>query len=154
MSKGTSSIGTCIAFSATLASDQTAYEGLTWTPSGEITNVGDYGVSNEVIKFNTVCDGVVNKRMGATDYGTQSLEIMFDSDNAAQAIIAAKAADKTAVSVRVTLPLAEGNATSDIAYYRAYVQQAKVMTGGSGDTVRYSVVLEIDGAVIEVDATT
>lgn len=153
MSKGTSSIGTCMAFSAGLGVNQTEYEGLTWSASGEVTNIGELGVMNEVIKYNTLCDGVTHKRMGATDYGTMTVEMLFDSDNAAQVIIQAAADNKTPLSARLTFPLAVGNTTSDIVYFEAYVQQARTATGASSDTVRYNVTLEIDGEPVSVAAT-
>jgi len=147
-----------MAFSAAAPAtyDATGYSALTWTPSGEVINVGDIGPENNVITYETVCDGSVHKRLGATNFGSQTLEILFDSDNAAQAILAAAVSSKTAISVRETLPQAENNSDSDIYYYRAYVASAKTMTGSSGDTVRYSVTLEIDGAnggIVLVTAT-
>lgn len=148
MSEGVSSIGSCMAFdtNAPATQDQAGYEALAWTPSGEVTNIGDIGPENEVITFNTVCDGVVNKRMGATNYGSQSLEIAFDIDNPAQVILRNAAASKEAISVRETL------GSGDIMYYRAYVGSFKTMVGGSSDYLRASVSLEIDSAIVDVAA--
>lgn len=153
MSKGTSSIGTCIAVSAGLGETLVEYEGLTWSHSGEVTSAGEVGAMNEVIKYNTLCDGITHKRLGSTDFGTQTLECLFDSDNAAQVIFKMAALNKTPISVRITFPVAVGNSTADTYYYRAYVQQAKTAAGSSSDTLRYNVTLEIDGAIVEDDAT-
>lgn len=149
MSKGVSSIGSCMSFSSTVTADRTQaqYAGLTaWTQSGEATNIGDVGPENEVITFNTVCDGVVNKRMGATNFGQQAIILAYDADNGAQAIVAAKALDKTPLAVRETL------ATGDILYYEAYVASLKTQVGGSSDFLRAAVTLEIDSPIIEVNA--
>lgn len=148
MSQGVSSIGSCMAFAvaALITEDQAGYEALTWVDSGEATQMGDVGPENEVITFNTVCDGKVNKRMGATNFGQQTLELAFHSGNAAQVILKAAATSKDLISVRETL------SSGDVYYYQGYVGSFKTMVGGSSDYLRASVNFEIDSAITSVDA--
>lgn len=148
MSEGVASIGSCMAFSAAAPAtiDASGYGDVTWTASGEIENIGDIGPENEVISFADLCSGTINKRVGATDNGTQSLTIIFDINNAAQVILNDGANNKTPVYCRESL------ASGDIYYYRAYVASAKTSVGGSGDVIKYNVDLAIDGALVEVAA--
>ena len=145
MSEGVSSIGSCIAFSATLPADEAiaTYEALTWTDSGEAITLGDIGPENAVITYDTVCDGIVNKRMGSTNYGQQAMEFAYVSSNAAQVILSAAVRNKSKIAARETLP------TGDVIYYSGYVAKAKQMTGGAGDILKLSVSFEIDGATVE-----
>lgn len=148
MSEGVSSIGSCMAFVAGLPAtlDQAGYEALIFVPSGEATQIGDVGPENEVITFNTVCDGVINKRLGATNFGQQTIELAYKGSNSAQGILNTASTAKTVVSVRETL------SSGDVLYYNAYVSAFKTQVGGSSDFLRASVSLEIDGAIIVVPA--
>ena len=146
MSQGVSTIGTCMSFSegapATIGED--GFSAKQYSESGEITNIGDVGAENEVITYNTVCDGTVNKRLGATNYGQQALTLAWKSSNAAQAILANAAKTKEQISVRVNL------SSGDVFYYVAYVSMFKAQPGGSSDYLRASVSLEVDSEIIEV----
>ena len=149
MSKGVSSIGSCISFSAILPEtlNQAGFEGLTeFEDSGEATNIGDVGEEHEVITFPTVCDGKINKRMGATNFGQQNLLLAFDKKNNAQAILKTASREKNPVAVRETL------SSGDIYYYIAYIAKFKTQVGGSSDYLRAAVDLEIDSEIVEVDA--
>ena len=148
MSEGTSSIGSCMAFSAAAPAteDAAGYAAATWTASTEVESIGEIGPENEVITFKTVCDGLTHKRLGATDYGSQSIVLLFDSGNAAQGILSSGARNKTKVWCRETL------ATGDVFYYGSYVAKTKVAVGGSGDMIKMNTDLAIDGVVVEVAA--
>lgn len=144
MSEGVATIGTCLHVSADLPAthDKAGFEALTYAHSSEVTNFGEFGPSNEVITYNTVCNGTVNKRMGATNYGQQSLEMAFVHDNGVQEILEDVADSKKPISVRLDL------STGGKAYYKAYVASFKTVPGGSSDYLRGSATLEIDGTVV------
>lgn len=146
MSSGVISTGTCISFSAAHPATLTeaGFTALTWTPSGEITNMGELGGTAEVAKFTTVCDGKVNKRIGPMDSGSQNLEMAFVRGNAAQTILETAFASRAKVSVKVVYP---GGA--DIDYYEAYVASQKRRIGGATDLLALNATLEIDGSIIE-----
>ncbi len=148
MSEGVSSIGSCMGFSAALPAtlNETGFAALTFTPSAEVTNIGDIGPENQVNTYDTVCDGKVNKRMGATNFGQQELELAFDIDNAAQIIL------KSAVNSKVAIAVEENLSSGDTMYYVAYVASFKTKVGGSSDYLRAGVSLEVDSAITEVAA--
>ena len=145
MSEGVSSIGSCMAFCAgpPPALSLAALKGLVYVGSEEVVNIGDVGGENEVISYNTVCNGRKNKRMGATDSGQQALELAFNPREGAQQIVTDAYKTKQPVSVREEL------ATGDVLFYVAYVSSNKTLVGGSGDYIRKSVNLEIDSEVFE-----
>lgn len=140
MSQGIQTNGSCLAISAIVAAtkDQAGYEALTFTDSNEVTSFGSVGPTNNVIKYDTVCDGLVNKRMGTTDNGNMQATIAWDTKNGAQIIFWAKVHDKTKFSVRITL------SSGDVIYFDAYVSSMPVDLGGSGDIIRSGINLEVD----------
>lgn len=149
MSQGVSSIGSCMAFVAETPATIAAIGGfldLTFIASSEVTSIGDVGPENEVITFNTVCDGKVNKRLGATNYGQQTLEIAYKGTNGAQAVLSEAVRTKVPISVKESL------SSGDVLYYVAYVASFKTQVGGSSDYLRASVTLEIDSEIVEVAA--
>lgn len=137
-----------MAFSATTPAshDATGFAALTYTQSAEATQIGDVGPENEVITYNTVCNGVVNKRLGATNFGQQTLELAYDDVNGGQTILDAASIAKNQVAVRETL------SSGVVLYYIAYVSSFKTQVGGSSDFLRASVGLELDGEIIKVAA--
>lgn len=146
MSEGRASIGSCLAFAAGAPAthDQTGFEAMSWSSSGEETNIGALGGTVEVIKYTTVCDGKTHKRMGADDSGQQSNSFAYDSDNAAQILIKAAKDGKTVLSVRETLP------NGDVIYYKSYVPSFVITPGGSSDYLKLDVVTEIDEDLVTV----
>jgi len=144
MSNGVASIGSKLAFSIGVPAsvNVSGYAALSWTESNEEVNIGDIGPENTVITYDTVGDGAVNKRMGATNNGQQNVTVAFDADNGGQEMLRAAARSKVVVRVRETL------ATGDIYYYDAYVQRFKTMVGGAGDYLRADVTLEIDATFL------
>lgn len=133
-----------MAFSAAAPAtqDQLGYEAVSYTDSGEVITIGAVGPENEVLTFQTVCDGKINKRMGAANYGSQSLELAFDAANGAQQILETAAADRTPVTVRETL------SSGDVLYYIAYVASFK--TDPSSQILRATVTLEVDSTITRV----
>lgn len=148
MSDGVSSIGSCMAFATGLPAthDEAGFGLKSFVHSGEATNIGDVGPENEVITFNTVCNGETNKRLGSTNYGQQALELAYVNANGAQQILREAARTKEPVSVKESL------SDGTVIYYVAYVASFKTMVGGSSDYLRASVSLEIDGELVEVAA--
>lgn len=148
MSNGVATVGSCMAFSLGLAASglQAEYEGLAWSNSGEVTQLGDVGPENAVLTFDTICDGKVNKRMGPTNFGQQALELAYVNGgaNAAQVLLQGAVLSKVKVSARESLN------GGDILYYEGYISSAKVMAGTSQDIIKLSVNFELDSAIVTV----
>jgi len=138
-------IGSCLAFHAGPAPthDIDGFGGLTYLHSGELVTIGDVGPESEVISVSTVCDGVVNKALGARNYGQQSNILVFKSDNGAQEVVEDASEDGSIVAVKETL------SSGDVIYYHALVSSFKIQSGGTSDYLRAAVNFEIDGKLVK-----
>ena len=152
MSNGVQTAGTCISFSAIIPADLTladpaliaAYQALTWTEYKETINFGDVGPVNSLITFETVCDGLVNKRPGPVNFGSQQLTAAWDTKNAAQQILWQARIDRQRIAARLAL------SSGDFEYYTGYVLSSPTQTGTAQDILRMQVNFEIDaGFVLE-----
>ena len=145
MSRIQPTIGSCLAFHAgpPPSHDLAGFGGLTYVHSGELITIGDVGPESEVITANTVCDGIVNKALGARNYGQQSNILVFKSDNGAQEIVEDASEDGTIVAVKETL------SSGDIIYYNSFVSSFKIQAGGTSDYLRAAVNFEIDGKLVK-----
>lgn len=149
-SNGITSTGTCIAFSATAPTTfddnaTTGYPSLTYTAAAEMLSVGELGGERAVSSYVTQCDGKTHKTLGEIDNGTQSIELAFDIDNAAQVILQNAFDNNTKIYARETL------SSGDVYYYTANVSSSKVNASGS-DVVKWTGSLVISGDLVAVAA--
>ena len=144
-SQGTASLGSYLSFSSVLPADEAAatYAALTYVESDEETSLGDFGGTSEVITYNTIKNGLVNKRLGATDSGQMAAEFAFVSSNAGQQLLQTAAKTKQAIAVRETL------SSGDIFYYIAYVSNAIVSVGDSSTITMLKCNFEITSEIVE-----
>lgn len=150
MSLGVVSTGSKVSVSAAAPGtvDVAGYDLVTWTEWTEVTQIGDIGPTSNILKYNTVGDGLVNKRAGSKDYGAMAMEAAYDATNAAQIIIQA-AVDTVpvpAISVKIELP------TTEILYMQAYPTELKTKIGGADSILMAGVNIEVDGSVISKPA--
>jgi len=145
LSQGTASLGSYLSFSSVLPSDQEAasYAALTYVESNEETSLGDFGGQSEVLTYNTIRNGITNKRIGSTDSGQMAAEFAFVSDNAGQQLLQAAAKSKQAIAVRETL------SSGDVFYYTAYVSSAVVSVGDSSAITMFKANFEITSEIVE-----
>ena len=153
-SKGVTSAGSCLAFTATAPATETlvGYTAITsasWTPATEIVSMGEITGTSEVVTTQLVCSSETVKRIGTTDYGTQSIEILFDSTNAAQVLLANAFRSKTPLYCREKL----STAANDAFFYKAFVSKYAVVVGAPNDMIKLSLDLVIDGSVFQGTAT-
>lgn len=96
--------------------DSTGYAALTFTPVGEVTDLGEFGRVYNVIKHNPIGSRGTGKRKGSYDEGSLSVKLALDTDDAGQilcktasqsdanysVLITAQGGDKYYMSVQVT----------------------------------------------------
>lgn len=146
---GSSSIGSTIAFSATLAAspkDQTAYEALTFVEWTEVTELGEVGGTREILTYTPVKTGIINKRSGPMDNGTVSLSAARVSGDAAQAIISTARDSGDIIACKETL------ATGEVFYYEAIVSAAPTAPGNASSITMINATLAVTGDIVEVAA--
>lgn len=78
-----------VAVGAPATYDQAGFEALSWTPVGEVGDLGEFGGTREVVTFTPVDTGIIAKRPGSIDYGQMPLQIARDASDAGQIILQA-----------------------------------------------------------------
>ena len=86
------SIGTKFSVSATLPTtldddDTTGYASLTGTLVGEVTEVPEYGGQAATVEHTPLATGITRKFHGAINYGSLTVPLALDRDDAGQAIL-------------------------------------------------------------------
>jgi hypothetical protein len=132
---------TLMGFSANLPATYTSagYAALTYTASCEVIDIGEFGIDSNTVTYETICDGVINKRKGAIDYGTLNMVLAHVPADAADILLIAQARNTTGnISVRFTLN------TGRIMYVSGVVKSYKFQLGGNGEIIRAAVVIELN----------
>lgn len=144
------SVKTTLAISASLVSGaptEAKYTALTFSPCGEVTNLGEFGPEYEVVKLRPISGGGTKKYKGGFDQGSLPVELLFDSGDAGQTVLEAAASSRNKYAVRVSFP---PDAAGDVEtyYFQALVTQLKRVVGGSSDAIRLRAILEIDETAV------
>jgi len=143
-----STIGTKL-FVGTKASSLTAD---TYLRVGKVENFGEFGDEAEVIKFNATDEGKVYKGKGIVDPGAMQLSIADIEDDPARERLEAAMIDPNAYNFYLEkndvdrdattgLPLAGHHGTRF--YFRALVTSTRRVPGGSSDTWKRTLKLEL-----------
>lgn len=149
-SNGSSSNGSCIAFSATApATDNVAgYNALTWTPAAEAESIGALSGKTSIIETNLVCNDEAVVRLGATKYDPQSIKLLFHSANPAQQILFTAFNNKEPIWCKETLSTGEEDAFG----YKAYVSEFAIGELTAGGMISVTVSLAITGKPIVLNS--
>lgn len=145
------STGTSFAIAASVPAtyDETGYAALTYTDVGEILTIGEYGASTDVVNSQPLATGVTEKFKGFINYGSMTMGLERDSEDAGQAILSEAVTGATkndAHSVRVTYQ------DGSIDYLDVRVFSYTKNPGGANQMVGSNVAIEINRAPVEVAA--
>lgn len=103
----TTAAGTVLAISAGIPASQTvaAYEALTYTEVGKVSNLGGLGPTTGVVNFQPL-NGPEEKHKGPTSYGTLNPNMALDEEDAGQAlmVVASEPENNDLYAFRVTKP--------------------------------------------------
>lgn len=135
-----SSAGSTIKISAGIPAtyDAAGYAALTSTLIGEVTDLGEFGRSYNLVTHNPLGTRGTTKLKGSYNEGTISMQLGLDTDDAGQ--ILAKAASKSDADYSFTLETQNGDK-----YYFAAKVMSFMVSVGSVDTVT--------GATISLELT-
>lgn len=142
-------VGTEIAFSAAApaTNDSTGFAALTYTDSDVVGEFGETGANDSPVTFVPAGTGDTEKAQGATDYGSENLNMKYTTaEDAGVAILKAAHAARSKVSVKKTLP------DGAIIYYRANCMGVRTVTGGANTPIGLATTLAISGKPVYVDA--
>lgn len=139
------SAGTTIGISAGLPAtdDAAGYGALTFTPIGEVTDLGEYGKVFNLVTHNPIATRRTEKFKGSFNEGSISMGIGEDTSDAGQILL------DTAVESDANFAFEITAQDGDIDYFQAKVM-SKTVNVGSVDSIRSSTVqLEITSGIVD-----
>jgi len=149
MSNVFTSSGTTYAISAgePATYDQAGFAALTFTDVAEVTDMGEYGASFEVVSHNPLATRRTVKRKGTVNDGAMSLQLGRDPSDAGQAILIA-GVDGAGIDVvhshKVTLQ------DGTIQYFTGQIYSYTTNIGSANQIVSAAATVELDNKIIEV----
>tara|TARA_R110000850_G_C9799750_1_gene450273 strand:- start:173 stop:622 length:450 start_codon:yes stop_codon:yes gene_type:complete len=149
MSNVFTSTGTQYAVSAAVPAtyDEAGFVALTWTEVAEVTDMGEYGATYEVVSHNPLATKRTIKRKGTVNDGAMALQLGRDPSDAGQLLLIAGvdgAAADVVHSHRVTLQ------DGTIQYVTGQIFSYTTNIGASNQIVGAAVTVELDNAIVEV----
>lgn len=148
MSDAFTSAGTTISVCATAPAtyDQSGFEALSFTEIGEVTDMGEFGKTYNVVTHNPIGNRQTVKRKGSYNNGTVSLQMARVPSDAGQAILVAAVDSDNSYSFKVVLQ------DTTVLYFSAQVTSYPVNIGNVDSITAATVNCEIDNEIIEVAA--
>jgi len=130
--------------------DDVGYSALTFVEVGEVIDLPEYGPNVQVVESNPLATGVTEKFKGFINYGSQSMGLEFDSEDAGQIILAAgvEGATKNAQH-SIKIEYQDGS----IDYYSARIFSYTKAPGSANSMVGSTVQVEINTPITRVAAT-
>ena len=149
MSNVFTSTGTQYAVSAAVPAtyDEAGFVALTWTEVAEVTDMGEYGATYEVVSHNPLATKRTIKRKGTVNDGALAIQLGRDPSDAGQLLLIAGvdgAAADVVHSHRVTLQ------DGTIQYVTGQIFSYTTNIGASNQIVGAAVTVELDNAIVEV----
>ena len=139
------SAGTTIGISGVLPAtdDSAGYGALTFTPIGEVTDLGEYGKVFNLVTHNPIATRRTEKFKGSFNEGSISMGIGEDTSDAGQGVLDIAVEDDASYAFEITAQ------DGDIDYFQAKVM-SKTVNVGSVDSIRSSTVqLEITSGIVD-----
>ncbi len=119
------------------------FSALTWTEVGEVTEIGEFGKTVNVITHTALSDKKVRKLKGSYDNGTLSLPMALDTSDAGQDLCMAAVDSDDAYSIKIEVQ-------DSTIFYTTGLFSKFTRTVGSVDTVvMANVEAALDGDIIE-----
>lgn len=132
------------------------YAADTWTPVGNVMDVGEAGSEAEIVVGKFVTEEYVRKLKGSRDNGTMELVVARDSADAGYAALVAAEATSFGFNIKIELndkPSTGASPKNSIFYFNAIVASKKNAFNDADNIVQTTFSLAISGAIIEVLAS-
>jgi hypothetical protein len=132
----------------------TEFAALSYTIVSGVSTIGDAGDTSEVIRFPVLDENRVRKTKGVKDGGSLSCVMAFDSSDTGQTnlITAYGSSQAYAFKIEGNDKLTTSGTNSLTMFYGKVTSNAKNF-GGTGDTVRRTVNIEVDSDIYTKAAT-
>ncbi|MBH3440537.1 phage tail tube protein [Pseudomonas luteola] len=140
------SAGTTLAVAAALPATQDAagYAALTWVLVGDVTDIGEFGKSYDLVTHNPLAERATYKRKGNYNNGNLAVQMARVPTDGGQTILIDAVDDDDSYPFRVVLQ----NGTTQ--YFSGQVMSYTTNVGNGGQITAAAVSIEIDGDVVEV----
>jgi len=129
--------------------DEAGYAALVFVEVGEVIDLPEYGPNVQVVESNPLATGITEKFKGFINYGSQSMGLEFDSEDAGQQILAdgVEGATKNQQHA-VKIEYQDGS----IDYYSARIFSYTKAPGSANSMVGSTVQVEINTPITRVAA--
>lgn len=127
--------------------DSVGFAALTWVEVAEVTDMGEYGATYEVVSHNPLATRRTVKRKGTVNDGALNLVLGRDPSDAGQTLLidGVDGAERDTVhSHRITLQ------DGTIQYVTGQIFSYTTNVGSSNQIIGAAVMVELDNAIIEV----
>lgn len=142
--------GATLALTATKPAtyDKAGFEGagMTYTPVGEITDLGSWGREYNLVSHNAIGDRRTKKLKGSYNDGQIQLQLGRDASDAGQVLLNTALNDDSDYYFKVTFQ------DGEVQYFAAQVMSYTTEAGNVDQVVGSSVSIEITNDLIEVPA--
>lgn len=134
--------------------DASAYAAVTWVEVKRLDSLPNIGGKDNVISYTTLDDNVINKKKGATNYGTGNVVVIDKDDDAGQIAMGNAKKTKFSYCFKTVVPTANSvSGTDGITYYHALVTSDEQQYGGDGQPLKRSFGLELVDEPVRVAAS-
>ena len=126
--------------------DSTGFAALSYTEVGEVSEIGEFGGSSEVLTFTPIKTGVIQKAIGPTNYGTIGLQYARNASDAGVIILKAgfDGANRDAEhSFKVTYP------DTSVEYFTGKIASHTSNVGGASNILMGASNVELTNKVIQ-----
>lgn len=125
----------------------------TYTEVGEITDLGEYGRTYDIIKHQAIATGKTFKFTGAYDEGQLALQLGQDLKDAGQAILLANQGEAVYFQIQFDDAAATSGATGTIDDFLGVITSFKTKVGGPTSIIGASCNIEISGDITRTAAS-
>lgn len=134
-----------VSASAPATFNDTGYAALTFTPVGEVTDLGEFGREYALVTHNPLATRGTVKRKGSRNAGTITLQLGLDTDDAGQVLLKSAANSDNDHYFKVT------DQKGDIYYFAGQVMSFKTGFGGVDQITSATVTIELTESAGGVD---
>jgi len=127
--------------------DAVGFAALSWVEVGEVTSIGEYGPSVEVVSHQPLATGRTKKLKGFENGGSAPISLARDSSDAGQALLSLGV---TGVNKNVEHSFKVKYQDDSIDYFTGQIFSYTKNPGGANSVVGSTVQIEINSVIVEV----
>lgn len=129
--------------------DDTGFSALSFSVVGEVTSVPSHGAEYALVTHNPIADRVTRKLKGSVNYGSMTIPMALDSEDAGQDIMR-EHADGASVDDSASFKIDWPDGSTE--YFTGKVMSFTTSGDGVDSILSAEAMVEIDGSVVNVPA--